>query len=327
MQAMRDAAYRARPLPLPMLRLLILIVCGLLSLRTAHAQFPDDNLYAASITLRSASGETVQFPQVANGQPAVLMFWPAWCPYSHALLPYLQDVQNDYRAAGVKVWLVSVREEAGHDPRAELREHGYDLPLLLAGDAAMPVYRVQYTPWVIVVDGERNTRYTRPPKPASPVDIARGVRETLNLLLGDKAVALPASYPAPESRGWQAGMTSEHALTEDPRLQAPPPLPEVLWAPWVENYLAGLGPQEVVADLPARGPVPDGKSAIAIAHELWSARYGADATAREAPYRAYRQDNLWLVMGAPPQRALGEGMVLVIEQDGGRVRRVRSRPE
>ena len=43
---------------------------------------------------------------------------------------------------------------------------------------------------------------------------------------------------------------------------------------------------------------------------------------REAPYRAYRQDDLWVVLGAPPQRALGEGMVLVIEQDSGRVRRL-----
>lgn len=289
---------------------------------TAGAQYPDDNLYATSFALKTPAGQRVDYPAVAGRQPSVLMFWPAWCPYSHALLPYLQDLQNDYRAAGVKVWLVSVRAQPGYDPVEELREHGYDLSLLLDGDAVMREYRVEYTPWLIVVDGDRNTRYTRPPRPDSPIEIVQGARQTLNLLLGAKAVALPSHYPPPESRGWQAGMASALSLADDPRRQAPPTLPEVLWAPWVENYLAGVGPQESVPGEAPRGPVPDGKTAIAIARELWTAHYGAHATRYEAPYRAYRLDNQWLVMGAPPQRALGEGMVLVIEQDSGRVRRL-----
>ena len=172
-----------------------------------------------------------------------------------------------------------------------------------------------------MVDGERNTRYTRPPRPDSPIQTAQEVRRTLNELLGPRAVALPAHYPSPESRGWRPDLVAATPVPEL-RRQPPVPLPEVLWAPWLEDYLAGVGVDEYRPEYGARGPVGDGKQAIAIARELWTQRYGAAAVEREAPYRAYRQDDLWVVLGAPPQRALGEGMVLVIERDSGRVRRL-----
>lgn len=285
---------------------------------------PPDYLFAPAFSLKTPSGETQSFPALGGGKPLVLMFWPAWCPYSDSLQPYLQDIQNDYRSRGVKVQLVSVRRDADHDPVRLLREHRYDMPLLLDGDAVMPGYRVEYTPWVVVIDGERNIRYRRPPKPVSPVMTAQEIRLTLNEILGPQAVAIPHSYPSPESRGWRADMAAFSPLPTpaDPRMQAPIALPEVLWAPWVENYLAGISPQETVPGLAPRGPVADGRAAIAIARELWTAQYGQAATEREAPYRAYRQDNQWLVLGAPPQRALGEGMVMVIEQDSGRVQRL-----
>lgn len=290
----------------------------------ARAQYPDDNLYAPSFSLRTPTGASVRYPEVADGQPSVLMFWPAWCPYSHALLPYLQDIQDDYRAAGLRVWLVSVRRDGEHDPVRILRELRSNLGLLLDGDAVMPSYRVEYTPWLIVVDGERNTRYTRPPRPDSPVQTAQEIRRMLNELLGPRAVAMPTHYPSPESRGWRPDLVAASPVSPvaDPRRQPPVPLPEVLWASWLESYLAGVGADEYRPEFGARGPVGDGKKAIAIARELWTQRYGAAAVEREAPYRAYRQDDLWVVLGAPPQRALGEGMVLVIEQDSGRVRRL-----
>ena len=48
----------------------------------ARAQYPDDNLYAPSFSLRTPAGGSVRYPEVADGQPSVLMFWPAWCPLS-----------------------------------------------------------------------------------------------------------------------------------------------------------------------------------------------------------------------------------------------------
>ena len=293
-----------------------------LVLGAAHAQYPPDYLFAPAFTLKTPSGESQSYPALAGGKPLVLMFWPAWCPYSDSLQPYLQDIYNDYRSRGVRVQMVSVRRDADHDPARLLRQRRYDLPLLLDGDAVMPAYRVEYTPWVVVIDGERNIRYRRPPKPVSPVMTAQEIRLTLNEILGPQAVPVPESYPSPESRGWHLDMASFTPVDSDPRKQAPLPLPQVLWAPWVEHYLAGVAPDETVHDLAPRGPVPDGKTAIAIARDIWIARYGVAATEREAPYRAYRQDKQWLVMGAPPQRALGEGMILVIEQDSGRVQRV-----
>src|SRR3546814_8510097 len=58
--------------------------------------------FAPAWHLQTPDGKTVQFPEDARHQPSVLLFWPSWCPYSRALQPYVQDIWNDYRAAGVQ---------------------------------------------------------------------------------------------------------------------------------------------------------------------------------------------------------------------------------
>ena len=95
------------------------------------------------------------------------------------------------------------------------------------------------------------------------------------------------------------------------------------WKPWVERYLAAIPPDEAVAGMPAKGPIADGKAAIALARELWTATFGADATLNQAPYRSYRKGNRWVVLGQGGSGRLGEGYVLVVEHDSGRVIRLR----
>src|SRR3546814_20443168 len=92
----------------------------------------------SSDLLQTPDGKTVQFPEDARHQPSVLLFWPSWCPYSRALQPYVQDIWNDYRDAGVQVWTINIQEtgdaaQAMHDP-------GLSLPLLLYGDALIQSY-------------------------------------------------------------------------------------------------------------------------------------------------------------------------------------------
>jgi len=291
---------------------LSLMLAASLATATAPAEAP-------AFSLQTPQGETVEFPAAAQGRPTVLMFWPSWCPFSRALQPYVQAIWEDYRAAGVNVWTINIKED--RDPVAVMKERGLSFPLLIKGDAVSQRYHIQYTPWLVVVDGSNRIVYTRPPKPPTPIDTAKEVRAVLNGLLGDQAVPLPTTYPKP----YDLHLKTEADLGKK---LAPKPVPVSEWAPWVEKYLAGIGADEIVTNMPAQGPLADGKAAIAAARNVWSAAYGAEQTLTQAPYRSYRKGNRWVVLGSGESGAeakLGEGFIAVIEADSGRVVRVAPR--
>src|SRR3546814_1904784 len=83
----------------------------------------------SSDLLQTPDGKTVQFPEDARHQPSVLLFWPSWCPYSRALQPYVQDIWNDYRDAGVQVWTINIKETG--DAVQAMHDRGLSFPLLL----------------------------------------------------------------------------------------------------------------------------------------------------------------------------------------------------
>lgn len=295
---------------------LLLFSAALPATASAQAKAPAE---APAFSLKTPQGDTVNFPAAAQGRPTVLMFWPSWCPFSRALQPYVQAIWDDYRAAGVNVWTINIREDK--DPVAVMKERGLSLPLLIEGDAVSKAYRIQYTPWLVVIDGANRIVYTRPPRPPTPVDTAKEVREVLNGLLGAQAVPLPASYPRP----YELHLKREEDLGKK---LAPKPIPASEWGPWVERYLAGMAEGEVVPGTEPRGAIADGKAAIALAREVWSASYGAEQTLSQAPYRTYRKGARWVVLAsgeAGAEARLGEGFICVIEANTGRVLRVAPR--
>lgn len=271
---------------------------------------------APAWNLKTPQGETVDFPAAAQGRPTVLMFWPSWCPFSRALQPYVQDIWNDYRAAGVNVWTINIKED--RDPIEVMRERGLSFPLLVNGDRVANDYGLKYTPWLVVIDGKNQIVYTRPPNPPTPVHTAREVRAKLNKLLGDHAVPLPASYPKPYD------LHLKDPATLNKRL-APVPIAAADADAWLKKYLAGIGADEGVQDIAPRGPIADGKTAIKTARELWGQKYGEEATREQAPYRAYRKNQRWVLLGDGLSTQLGGGYVLVLEADSGRVIRIAER--
>ena len=268
---------------------------------------------APAFQLQTPDGRTVRFPEDAHGEPTMLLFWPSWCPYSRALQPYVQDIWRDYRDHGVHVWTINIKETG--DPLATMRERGLSFPLLLKGDALIDRYGIERTPWLVVIDGEQRIVYTRPAKSPSPIDVARKVRETLNSLLGAAAVPLPTSYPPPYDLHLRGGAGASTHL-------ASAAVDDAEWKPWAGQYLAGVGSDERVADIAPRGAVADGRAAIALARELWTQRYGADAVASQAPYRAYRHGTRWLVVGKARPGELGSGYVFVVDGVSGAVLRI-----
>jgi len=107
-------------------------------------------------------GRTVEFPAVAEGKPAVVIFWATWCPYCKAFMPYLKQIQADYAADGVKVVAINAKEDGRGDPAAYIRGLGFTPVAVAEGDAIAEAYDIQYIPGLLIVDGKGMVAYRRP---------------------------------------------------------------------------------------------------------------------------------------------------------------------
>jgi thiol-disulfide isomerase/thioredoxin len=107
-------------------------------------------------------GRAVDFPAVAGGKPAVVVFWATWCPYCKAFMPYLKDIAADYAAQGVKIVTINAKEDGRSDPRAYVRGLGFAPIAVANGDSIAAAYGVQYIPGLMIVDGKGTVAYRRP---------------------------------------------------------------------------------------------------------------------------------------------------------------------
>ena len=107
------------------------------------------------------TGSTVEFPEVLDGKPAVLVFWATWCPYCKAFMPYAKQIQADYAQHGVQTLSFNAKERGEGDPRAYLQS--LDFPHLSIADAdeIAASYDVKFIPGLMVVDGAGTVIYRR----------------------------------------------------------------------------------------------------------------------------------------------------------------------
>lgn len=109
-----------------------------------------------------AGDQAVTFPDVLNGNPAVMVFWATWCPYCKAFMPYLEPILDDYSDRGVQVIAINTREdESDGDPGAFLEDLGFPLMGILEGDAIAADYDVHFIPGLMVVDGSGTVSWRR----------------------------------------------------------------------------------------------------------------------------------------------------------------------
>jgi thiol-disulfide isomerase/thioredoxin len=123
----------------------------------ARAVQPGDE--APSWELTDGDGAEITFPAHAAGAPSVLFFWATWCPYCHAVMPYLQQILDDYRDAGVNVYAIDFKDQG--DPVEHMRELGYRFIVFPLGDLVADDYDVWSAPGLFVVDGEGTVVYRR----------------------------------------------------------------------------------------------------------------------------------------------------------------------
>ena len=88
---------------------------------SAHAVQPGD--MAPEWELTDGDGRDIVFPAHAEGAPSVLFFWATWCPYCHAVMPYLQQIQDDYADARVRIYAIDFKDYG--EPVSHMAELGY----------------------------------------------------------------------------------------------------------------------------------------------------------------------------------------------------------
>jgi thiol-disulfide isomerase/thioredoxin len=111
---------------------------------------------------RDFAGQPVSFPAVAQGKPAVVVFWATWCPYCKAFMPYLKNIQADYARHGVKVVVINAKEDGRGDPAAYVQGLGFTPIAIAEGDEIAKAYGIQYIPGLLIVDGKGAVAYRRP---------------------------------------------------------------------------------------------------------------------------------------------------------------------
>lgn len=73
---------------------------------------------------------------------------------------------------------------------------------------------------------------------------------------------------------------------------------------------------------PPRDPIPDERTALAVAETVWTEIYGAKGIALQKPYLACAAKGRWHVQGTLPRRAVGGVAYIILAQDDGRIIKV-----
>lgn len=107
-------------------------------------------------------GHAVDFPAVADGKPAVVVFWATWCPYCKAFMPRLKRIESDYAQHGVKIVAIDAKEDGRGDPLAYVAALGFKPIAIANGDAIADAYGIKYIPGVLIVDGKGTVAFRRP---------------------------------------------------------------------------------------------------------------------------------------------------------------------
>lgn len=109
--------------------------------------------------LPSSRGEHISFYQDSADQPAVLLFWATWCPYSAELMPELQKLRNELGNQKIRFYALNIWEDG--DPLAHMQDEDFDFTLLLDADQVAKRYNVRATPGLFVVRGDKSIEYIR----------------------------------------------------------------------------------------------------------------------------------------------------------------------
>lgn len=107
------------------------------------------------------TGNTVEFPEVLAGKPAVVLFWATWCPYCKAFMPRAAEIQAEYAEAGVQIVSLNHKERGYGDAAAYAKSLGFPMVAIADADAIGDAWGIDFIPGLLVVNGDGEVVYRR----------------------------------------------------------------------------------------------------------------------------------------------------------------------
>lgn len=151
---------------MPPKTLVALMLAAWLATAPAYAEKIDAGMTAPEWELETGDGMGFNFPADAEGDASILFFWATWCPYCHALMPYLQRIQDDYSEYGVTVYAIDFKDDG--DPVQYMEKLGWNFVVFPLGDLVADDYGVFSAPGILIVDRQGIVTYRRKPTNAPP---------------------------------------------------------------------------------------------------------------------------------------------------------------
>ncbi len=135
------------------------------------------------------TGSRIDFPDVLDGKPAVMLFWATWCPYCKVFMPYAKKIQDDYLAYGVQTLSFNAKERGEGNPKAYIESLDFPHVSIADADAIAAKYDVKFVPGLMVVNGAGRVIYRRgwtelPPGESVAQQWDSEVRKALDTELG-----------------------------------------------------------------------------------------------------------------------------------------------
>jgi thiol-disulfide isomerase/thioredoxin len=135
-----------------------------------------------------ADGSQVEFPEILNDKPAVLVFWATWRPYCKAFMPYVKEIQAEYGKYGIQIISFNALERGIGDPIAYINSLSFPVVAIAEADSIAEQYNVQFIPGLMIVNGDGMIVYRQKSTdlPAGTIVAelwAEEVRQVLDILL------------------------------------------------------------------------------------------------------------------------------------------------
>ncbi len=114
---------------------------------------------APDFQLTQTNGAPVSLDSL-RGQPAVVVFWTAWCPFCKEEAPHINELAAQYEAKGVRVLGINIQDSEARTAGG-IKEFGIKYAVARDADAKIAkLYKVQGTPTVLFLDKDGLIRYT-----------------------------------------------------------------------------------------------------------------------------------------------------------------------
>ena len=120
---------------------------------------------APEFELAKLDGTTVSFDDL-QGEPAVIVFWTAWCPSCKEEAPEINKLVSIFGGKGVRVLGINIGEGEAR-VREGIKEFGIEYDVVRDADTTVAKrYGVVGTPTIVFLDRDGITRYAGNELPA-----------------------------------------------------------------------------------------------------------------------------------------------------------------